>query len=129
MPPLVPAPHPEAAVYALSMLSATGTGILLAAVISGLLIGYCSGRYGARVLADAETGPVLFTNNRLYAGVGYVTRYSGTDAALGLAFAQTGVLYPMFGTLLGWLGEPWFGHRFKCPVRRSAENHCATTGA
>jgi lactate permease len=36
--------------------------------------------------------------------LGYVTRYSGTDAALGLAFAQTGVLYPMFGTLLGWLG-------------------------
>ncbi len=36
--------------------------------------------------------------------LGYVTRYSGTDATLGLAFAQTGVLYPMFGTLLGWLG-------------------------
>jgi L-lactate permease len=36
--------------------------------------------------------------------LGYVTRYSGTDAALGLAFAQTGVLYPFFGTLLGWLG-------------------------
>jgi lactate permease len=36
--------------------------------------------------------------------LGYVTRYSGTDATLGLAFAQTGFLYPMFGTLLGWLG-------------------------
>jgi lactate permease len=37
-------------------------------------------------------------------GLGFVTRYSGTDATLGLAFAQTGVMYPMFGTLLGWLG-------------------------
>src|SRR5258707_13383088 len=36
--------------------------------------------------------------------LGYVTRYSGTDAALGLAFAQTGVIYPFFRTLLGWLG-------------------------
>ena len=36
--------------------------------------------------------------------LGYVTRYSGTDATMGLAFAQTGWLYPLFGTLLGWLG-------------------------
>jgi lactate permease len=36
--------------------------------------------------------------------IGYVTRYSGLDAILGLAFARTGVLYPLFGTLLGWLG-------------------------
>ncbi len=36
--------------------------------------------------------------------LGYVTRYSGLDATLGLAFARTGVLYPFFGTLLGWLG-------------------------
>ena len=36
--------------------------------------------------------------------LGYVTKYSGTDATLGLAMAKTGVLYPFFGTLLGWLG-------------------------
>ena len=36
--------------------------------------------------------------------LGYVTRYSGTDATLGLMFAQTGWIYPLFGTLLGWLG-------------------------
>ena len=36
--------------------------------------------------------------------LGYVTRYSGTDATLGLALAKTGRLYPFFGTLLGWLG-------------------------
>jgi lactate permease len=36
--------------------------------------------------------------------LGFVTRYSGVDATLGLAFARTGVLYPLFGTLLGWLG-------------------------
>ena len=36
--------------------------------------------------------------------LGYVTRYSGSDATLGLALAKTGKLYPFFGTLLGWLG-------------------------
>jgi len=36
--------------------------------------------------------------------LGYVTRYSGTDTILGLAFARTGIMYPFFGTLLGWLG-------------------------
>jgi lactate permease len=41
--------------------------------------------------------------------LGYVTRYSGTDAALGLAFAQTGLLYPIFGTMLGWLGTALTG--------------------
>jgi lactate permease len=33
-----------------------------------------------------------------------VTKFSGTDATLGLALAHTGQLYPFFGTLLGWLG-------------------------
>ena len=36
--------------------------------------------------------------------LGYTTRYSGLDATLGLAFAHTGILYPFFGTLLGWIG-------------------------
>ena len=104
VPPLVPAPHPEAAVYALSMLSATGTGILLAAVISGFLMGYSpAGMAGAYWQTLKLVRFSLLTIACMLA-LGYVTRYSGTDAALGLAFAQTGVLYPMFGTLLGWLG-------------------------
>src|SRR5207342_3016876 len=45
----------------------------------------------------------LFTIAAMLA-LGYVTKYSGTDATLGLALAKTGVAYPFFGTLLGWLG-------------------------
>jgi lactate permease len=41
--------------------------------------------------------------------LGYVTRYSGTDATLGLAFAYTGLFYPFFGTLLGWVGTALTG--------------------
>jgi len=40
----------------------------------------------------------------LMLALGFVTRYGGTDATLGLAFTRTGRLYPFFGTLLGWLG-------------------------
>jgi len=37
-------------------------------------------------------------------GLGFITRYSGMDAVLGLAFTRTGWFFPFFGTFLGWLG-------------------------
>ncbi len=104
MPPVVASPRIEAAVFNLNLLSATGTGILLAAILSEFLLGY---------------GPLgLF---RSYGRTLYLVRYSlphhllhdghrlrdpllGTDATLGLALAGTGWLYPLFGTLIGWLG-------------------------
>jgi lactate permease len=104
VPPLVPEPRPEPAVYALSLLSATGTGILLSAILSGFLMGYSPlglARIYWRTLKLVRFS--LLTIACMLA-LGFVTRYSGTDATLGLAFAQTGVFYPMFGTLLGWLG-------------------------
>ncbi len=39
VPPVVPKPTPEAAVYVLNWLSATGSGILIAAIIAGLVMG------------------------------------------------------------------------------------------
>jgi lactate permease len=104
VPPVVPEPHAEAAVYSLNLLSATGTGILIAAVIGGLVLGYGVGglvrMYGRTLYLIRYS---LLTIACMLA-LGYVTRYSGTDATLGLAFASTGWLYPLFGTLLGWLG-------------------------
>jgi lactate permease len=105
VPPVAPEnAKPEAAVYAFSWLSATGTGILLAAVIAGLVmkvgIGGIVTTYG-RTLNTVKYS--LLTIAAMLA-IGVVTRYSGLDATMGLAFAKTGVLYPFFGTLLGWLG-------------------------
>ena len=102
--PVVAMPKPEPAVFALNWLSATGSGIALAAVISGLLLG-CRPAAMARTYGETvrRIGPSLLTISAMLA-IGYVTRYSGTDAILGLAFAHTGVLYPFFGTMLGWLG-------------------------
>jgi lactate permease len=104
VPPVVPAPAPEAAVYTLNWLSATGTGIFLSAIISGLLLRVPFGRmvqiYGRTIWMVRYS---LLTIMAMLA-LGYTTRYSGLDATLGLAFAGTGILYPFFGTLLGWLG-------------------------
>jgi lactate permease len=104
VPPVVAMPEIEPAKYTLNLLSATGTAILISGVLSGLAL-------GAGVASIARTylrslvmvAPSLLTIAAMLA-LGYLTRYAGVDATLGLAFAATGVLYPFFGTYLGWLG-------------------------
>jgi lactate permease len=103
-PPVVATPTPEAAIFNLNWLSATGTGIFVAAVISGFVMGRTAGQLlhtYARTLALVSTS--LLTISAMMA-LGFTTRYSGVDATMGLAFAATGMLYPFFGTMLGWLG-------------------------
>ena len=103
-PPVVAAVKPEAAIFTLNWLSATGTAILLAGLAAGLAMG--AGRRGiASAYADAlrRARIPLLTIAAMF-GVGYVMRYAGLDAILGLAFARTGRAYPYFGTMLGWLG-------------------------
>jgi lactate permease len=104
VPPVVAAPKPEAAIFNFNWLSASGTGILVTALISGLLMG-CKPAQMARAYASTfrRIIPSLLTISAMMA-LGYVTRYSGTDSILGLAFAHTGFFYPFFGTFLGWLG-------------------------
>jgi len=103
-PPVVVAPEPEKAVYNLNLLSATGTSILLAAIVSGILMGTTARRIAGVYWRSLRlTAPSLLTIAAMLS-LGYLTRYSGLDATMGLAFAATGVLYPFFGTMLGWLG-------------------------
>jgi lactate permease len=104
VPPVVAVAKPEAAVFNLNWLSATGSGILAAALIAGLGMGY-----RPRELARAYWSTLKLVRFSLLTiaamlAIGFTTRYSGLDATLGLAFARTGWLYPFFGTLLGWLG-------------------------
>jgi lactate permease len=104
MPPVAVKPTPEGAVFAFTYLSFTGTGMLIAALVSGVLMGFSPARligaYGRTIKICAIS---LITISAMLA-IGTLTRLSGVDATLGLAFAATGVLYPFFGTLLGWLG-------------------------
>lgn len=104
MPPVVAAPVAEPAVYTLNPLSATGSAILLAAIVSGLLLGARpSEMLRGYSKALRTVWPSLLTIAAMLA-LGNVTRFSGLDATMGLAFATTGALYPWFGTMLGWLG-------------------------
>jgi lactate permease len=104
MPPVASKPTAEAAVYTLNWLSATGSGILAAAVISGLVMGYKVRELFAVYWATLKLMRYSLLTIAAMLALGYTTRYSGLDTTLGLAFANTGVLYPFFGTLLGWLG-------------------------
>jgi lactate permease len=102
--PVVSVPTKEGAVFAFTWLSYTGSGMLIAAIISGTLMGFSPVKlvveYGKTLKICAYS---LLTISAMLA-IGTLTRLSGVDATLGLAFAGTGVLYPFFGTLLGWLG-------------------------
>jgi lactate permease len=104
VPPVVAKPASEGAVFAFTYLSFTGTGMLIAAMISGFVMGFSPGRmiraYGETIRIVSYS---LITISAMLA-IGTLTRFSGIDATLGLAFAGTGLLYPFFGTLLGWLG-------------------------
>lgn len=103
-PPVVPKITAEAAVFTFNVLSMAGTGILASAVVGGLLMGYSVPRMVKEYWNTIKlTRYSLLTICAMF-GIGYLTRYSGLDATLGLAFAHTGVLYPLFGTMLGWLG-------------------------
>jgi lactate permease len=102
--PVVAKPTPEAARYDFNWLSATGTGCFLAALVSGLLLGLSPIallKIFWRTLVRMRLAMVAIS---FMLGLGFVTRYSGLDAVLGLAFTRTGWLYPFFGTFLGWLG-------------------------
>jgi lactate permease len=102
--PVVLKPTPEGAKFPFIWLSATGTGCFLAAIVGGLIRGVKPVKliqvFGHTLFRMRFA--VLAISGML--GLGFVTRYSGTDAVLGLAFTHTGWFFPFFGTFLGWLG-------------------------
>ncbi|WP_248915174.1 L-lactate permease [Pseudomonas moorei] len=104
VPPVVPAPKTEDAVYKFTWFTATGSGILLAAILGGLLMGYSIPQLISQYLRTLWVVRYSLITITAMLALGFLTRYSGLDATMGLAFAATGIFYPMFGTLLGWLG-------------------------
>ena len=104
VPPVVPVPHAEPAIYAVNWLSATGSGIFIASILAGLTMGSSIGEMARVYWRTLKLVRLSLITISAMMAVGFTTRYSGVDATLGLAFAQTGMLYPFFGTMLGWLG-------------------------
>ncbi len=95
---------PEAAVFNINWLSAAGTGVFVAAILTGIALKMSPAQWGQAFMQTARRmkTPVLVIGQVL--GLGYLTRYSGTDAVLGLAFTNAGPMYPFFSAYLGWLG-------------------------
>ena len=104
MPPVVANPTKEGAIYTLNLLSATGTGILLSAIISALVMKYSPVAIVRTFFKTLWLVRYSLLTIVLMLALGTLCRYSGTDTTLGLAFANTGMFYPFFGTLMGWLG-------------------------
>lgn len=104
MPPVVASPRAEAAVFNVNILSATGTGILIAAIISGLFLGYSVLELVRSYVKTIYVVRYSLLTISCMMAIGFVTRYSGSDATLGLTLAQTGWADPFFGTMIGWLG-------------------------
>jgi len=104
MPPVVAQPTAEGAVFAFNWLSFTGTGILISAVLSALIMGFRLREMAAAWWRTVKRVRYSLLTVAAMLALGYTARYSGLDATMGLAFARTGVLYPFFGTMLGWLG-------------------------
>jgi lactate permease len=104
VPPVALTAAKEPAVFTFNWLGATGTSIMLAAILSGLLMGI--GPMGVAKTFFKTLVTVRFTLVTISAmlALGFITRYCGLDCTLGLAFARTGHLYPFFGALVGWLG-------------------------
>jgi lactate permease len=102
--PVVAKPAPEAARFDFNWLTATGTACFLAALVSGIILGLKPGKilkiFGG-TLFRLRFAIIAMT---CMLGLGYVTRYSGMDAVLGLAFTRTGWFFPFFGAFIGWLG-------------------------
>jgi lactate permease len=105
MPPVAPPnAKPEAARFTINWLSAAGTGVFVAALASGLVLRMNAAQWKEAIVRTLRRMkiPVLVIGQVL--GLGFLTRYSGTDAVLGLAFTSAGPAYPFFAAYLGWLG-------------------------
>jgi lactate permease len=104
-PPIAPPnAKPESAIWGFNWLSAAGTGVFVAAILSGLWLRLSGDQWKHAIVRTARRMKIPVLTIAQVLGLGFLTRYSGLDAILGLAFTHVGPLYPFFAALLGWLG-------------------------
>ncbi len=103
-PPLAHEPKPEAAIYIFNILSATGTASLIAGLIAGFVLGLGPGQLIRTYAGTVWRVRLSLLTIAAMLSLAFSSRYAGLDSTLGLAFASTGVLFPFFSPLLGWLG-------------------------
>jgi lactate permease len=104
MPPVVPKQYAEIATFDVSWLSTVGTGTFIAGLIAGPLVGLSFRRTIEVFFRSLWRLRLSLVAILAMLGLGYLTRFCGMDATMGMAMARTGALFPFFGTLIGWLG-------------------------
>jgi lactate permease len=95
---------PESALYNFAWLTSPGTGVFFAAILSMAMLRMDRGQIGRVFSRTCVQMRIPIPTIACMLGLSYVTRYAGMDATLGVAFAETGLLYPFFAAILGWLG-------------------------
>jgi lactate permease len=109
VPPVVAKATAEPAIYNFNWLTVAGTAVFVSAIIGGFTMGYSVREMARAYGRTLHTVRFSLLTIVCMLALGFITRYSGTDATLGLAFAHAGVFYPFFGTLLGWVGTALTG--------------------
>lgn len=104
VPPVVKTPTPEDAIFSFNALSATGTALLCAGILSGICLGLRPRHIMHVYIRTIFRVCVPLLTIALMLALGYTTRYSGTDSTIGLTLAASGFLFPFFSPLIGWLG-------------------------
>ena len=104
MPPIVAAPAPYHAIFALNMLSTPGTACMIAVVLSAAALRVSPRRFFGVLLAVVRQIALPTVTVSAVLGVAFLMNYCGATATLGLAFATTGRMFPFFSALLGWVG-------------------------
>ncbi len=104
VPPVAPMPEAEKAIFTFNALSATGTALLFAGILTGLFLGLKPRRIAAIYWQTLLRVRVSLLTIALMLALGFTARYSGTDTTMGLAMASTGFLFPFFSPMIGWLG-------------------------
>ncbi len=104
MPPAVAKPTVYPALYKFPWLSASGTACLFAAILSAMVTGLSLAQFGRVLRHTAKQLALAELTLATVLALAMLMNYSGSTATLGLAFAATGVLFPFFSALLGWLG-------------------------
>jgi L-lactate transport len=104
MPPITPAASPYHAIFSFSFFSAAGTSCMVATLLACVLLRVSISRFAAILRSVLHQLALPITTVSLVIGIGFLMNYCGATATLGLAFASTGKLFPLFSPMLGLLG-------------------------
>ena len=104
IPPVTRAPAPYAAVFAFNWLSASGTACFLAILATALVLRVKPRRLANLYVATFKQLSMAMLTIASMLGLAYLMNYSGMTSTLGLALAGTGVAFPFFSAVVGWLG-------------------------